>query len=153
VNDSKRELDQLQSELRDAYQALDRAFVDEASSWRWSVGPIRVAGKVPADTITTIFVLLNVACFAIGTAFSLLGGILVSLGVALIVGSIFSISAFVSQLWAVAFQRSYELEKKVFGENLEEIKALASKCVTLSEQVKALTDQRDQAVPKPEEGN
>jgi hypothetical protein len=51
--------------------------------------------------------LLNLACFIAGIAFIFLGGVMATVGVALLVGALFSEGAYVGQLWTIAAQNSY----------------------------------------------
>jgi hypothetical protein len=67
-------------------------------------------------------VLLSGGALALGIVLSLLGRSLESLGVALVVGAIFSFGAFISQFWAVSSQREFETRTAVFGE-IDELKA------------------------------
>jgi hypothetical protein len=144
VNDSSPEIDQLVRDLQGVERTLHKALRDKAETWGLSVGPIRIQGTFSDESITIIFVVLNAACFALGVAFSLHGGTLNSLGVSLIVGSIFGIGAFVGQLWAVSYQRQREVYGKVFGEDFESLKALAAKRAEILEQIRTIYSQLDQ---------
>ena len=144
VNDSTSEIDRLLRDLREVERALATAFMEEAAGWGVGVGPIRIQGIFTPELITIIFVVFNALCFVLGVVFSLLGGTLSSLGVSLVVGSIFAVSAFVAQLWAVSYQRAKEVRRKVFGDDLEKLRDLAGERANILEQIKEMSGQLDQ---------
>ena len=146
VDETNPEMDRLLRDSRDVDQALRAAYVKETAAWRIGLGGIRIRGTFPSNSIAVIFVALNAVLFALGVVFSLLGGTLNSLGVSLIVGSVFAASAFVAQFWAVSYQRGVEVYREIFGDGLGELRDLASKRAEILEKIRVIADNTDPKV-------
>jgi len=139
VDNARAELSQLYEDLR----VVDDAFWEEwryiEPKWHLSIGPIRVQSAVGSQLIVRVFILFNAACFAAGIALVLAGGLLASIGVALIVGVLFSFGAFITQFWAVATQAEHELSSRIHDEGrLSKLQHLASKRAKLMRDIDKL---------------
>jgi len=142
VDDSRSDLDELRSQLEARLQKLDDDVTKVTSSYSWELVGIKRPHIWGTQKIAVAYVLLSVGALALGIAFSLLGRALESLGVALVVGAIFSFGAFIAQFWAVASQREFETRTEVFGE-IDELKArFKQEVVPLAERVRALESQQ-----------
>jgi hypothetical protein len=146
VDEKNAEMDRLLRDLQDADRTLDAVYMKETADWRIGLGDIRIRGNFPSNSIAVIFVAFNAVLFALGIFFSLLGGTLNSLGVSLIVGSLFAASAFVAQFWAVSYQRGVEVYREIFGDGLGELRDLASKRAEILEKIRTITDSADPKV-------
>ena len=142
MTESNSELDQLIKQFKDTDEALSEGLQKEASWWSWRIGRIGIQRVFPSGLITLVYVLFNVITFVLGVIFSLLGGVFNSLGIALVVGSIFSAGTFVTQFWAVAVQRENETWAQVTG-SLDNLKYLAKKRAALRESIELLVSQRE----------
>ena len=74
------------------------------SRWRVKFFPFDIT-VTKVESIALVYVAFNVVCFVLGIAFVFLGGVLTSLGVAMIVGALFSFGAFWAQIWAISMQK------------------------------------------------
>jgi hypothetical protein len=138
VDESPRELDELRSQLEARFQELNDDLTKVTSSYSWQLVGIKKPHIWGTQKIAVAYVLLSGGAMAIGIVLSLLGRSLESLGVALVVGAIFSFGAFVAQFWAVASQREFETRSAVFGE-IDELKARYNKeVIPLAERIQAL---------------
>ena len=134
-----KELDRLYEELRMAEDAFSREFHSEVMTWRYSVGPVRLRAVATSKLITNVYILFNIICFVAGVIFIFIGGITASLGVALVVGALFSFGAFIAQLWNVAQQREYEVLNNIFGRSkTAHLRELGEKCIELEERIERL---------------
>lgn len=144
MNESKSEADQLLSELRDIDRLLMDGLLEESSHWSIGAGRFRVQGIFSPNLIAVIFLVFNSGCLAGGIVFSLLGGTLNSLGISLVVGSVFAMSAFIAQLWTVSYQRSRDVLREVFGDDFEELKNLAARRAEVVNRITALARPPDE---------
>lgn len=146
MDEKNAEMDRLLRDLQDVDRTLDAAYMKETADWRLGLDGIRVRGNFPSNSIAVIFVSFNAVLFALGIVFSLLGGTLNSLGVSLIVGSVFAASAFVAQFWAVSYQRGVEVYREIFGDGLGELRDLANKRAEILAKIRAIADSADPKV-------
>jgi hypothetical protein len=61
-------------------------------------------------------------CLVAGVVFIPFGGALQSLGIALIVGSLFSFGAFVAQFWAIQVEKEREVFNRAFDTTCKDIR-------------------------------
>jgi hypothetical protein len=69
------------------------------ATWGGRLGSRDISIPASSHVIVAIYVLFNVACLAVGVAFTLQHGVLQTLGIALVVGGLFSFGTFVAQWW------------------------------------------------------
>jgi fatty acid desaturase len=131
-----------QRRLREEIQAVGDELWNElnrGSWWHFSFGPIKVQRRVESGFITRVYVAFNAVCFTAGVVLVFFGDIAASVGVALIVGALFSFGAFVSQFWAVVAQQEHELIKELEGDDrLARLRELRKKQVELSGRLNGL---------------
>jgi hypothetical protein len=111
VEDS--ELSQLREKLQATEQELNEGY-SQAISWGWELVGMKER-PLPTGYIAALYVLFNFAALVAGVVCTILGNGLDSLGVALVVGSIFGFGAFIAQFWTVAAQREYDTYNQVTG--------------------------------------
>ena len=141
VDDTQR--DQLEKELRLAIEALDRERRRLESGGPYKFGP--VVFRTSLRLFSIVYAAFDAACFAAGVTFVLLSGVFQALGVALIVGSLFSISAFVGQFWDHAWQVKQRTYDRAFDSAYDdvryaELQRLAKAAWEISEQIKSLRE-------------
>lgn len=124
-----------QERLREELHVVNRAFGKEAKrllpKWRLSFGPVVLQSSVDPENIARIYILFNIACLVAGIILIFFKGTFQVLGIALIVGGLFSFGAFVAQLWTVAVQRGHETLDRAIGrayddEKYAELRRLAA---------------------------
>lgn len=135
-------------QLREELEAVEREFWTEWGRTRprlgFSLGPLRIWHQIGSMFIARVYFLFNTACFIAGVALAFLGGVFASIGVALIVGALFSFGAFVSQVWAVVAQHDRELLDQLAPDpQLEKLRDLGVKRAELFRR----WDNSDQASP------
>jgi hypothetical protein len=113
------------------------------STWVGRLGPFSLSVPVKSQVIVAIYVLFNVACFAIGVAFTLQHGALQALGIALVVGGLFSFGAFTAQWWDHVWQDQNNTMDRAFNsgyhdKRYEELQRLAKEWVDAYEKLEAL---------------
>ena len=90
--------------------------------------------------------LLNLACFIAGITFIFLGGVIETVGVAMLVGALFSEGAFVGQLWTITAQNNYMVYYRLWGEErFARLEDLKERMANLSDQVDRV---REEAPPQ-----
>lgn len=107
MNDFTGDINRLRKELQDAEGEFWREFGDSAQRWQITLGPVHVRASIGSGFITRFYVFFNICCLTAGVVLTLLGGVATSLGVALVVGALFSFGAFLTQFWAVAAEREH----------------------------------------------
>jgi hypothetical protein len=114
MNDSNTELRRLREELRVADDEFFKAWASLTDNqWVFSFGPVRLQREIASTFLGQVYVIFNGACFVAGIVLCFLSGVPAEIGVALIVGALFSFGAFVSQFWAVVTQRRWEILDQV----------------------------------------
>jgi len=87
-------------------------------------------------TLSRIVNYSNLACFVTGLVFAFLGGTISTVGVALLVGALFSEGAFMGQLWTITVQNRYIAFDRLWGgESFTRMEQLKEKVTDLSERV------------------
>lgn len=95
--------------------------------------------QVEVISISWIVQLLNFVCFVAGISIIFLGGVMQTIGVSLIVGSLFAEGAFVGQWWAITAQNNYMAYYRLWGdEKFARLEELKEKMAQLSEQANRL---------------
>jgi hypothetical protein len=146
----------LQEEIRNTEEAIDNEIERLLPEWQVSIGRLNFSSAIGSEGITVIYVLFNSLCFILGVIFILLGGVLQVLGVALVVGGLFSFGAFVVQFWAIAVQRENEITERAIGnlyeeESYEEIRRLLKEYRDLNERLKSQLGSGDKRKSPPTE--
>jgi len=141
VDENKAEETQLQEELRRADEAFRTEYKRLLGIWQFGFGKIGVRAPAHAGFITSIYILFNFLCFAAGVIFALFKGALQSIGIALIVGGLFSFGAFVAQFWAIQVERENEVFNRAFDSTYKDIRykefqRLGKRVWELSEKIK-----------------
>jgi hypothetical protein len=122
ADDAKARKSHSQEELRLAEEALRAEYDRQLGMWQFGFGKLRIRAAVHSQFITFTYVLFNLLCFVAGIVFIPFGGALQSLGVALIVGGLFSFGAFVSQFWAIQVEREREVFDRAFDVTYKDIR-------------------------------
>jgi hypothetical protein len=141
VDDSSAELDRLHEQLQAADEALKAALLRTAGEWKIVIGPVRLQAVVGTNSILLVYALFNTVCLTAGVVFSFARGTLASLGLALVVGALFSFGAFVAQFWAVTHQRESETVDRAYGGDDEitvNLKRLVKKRAELVDRIERL---------------
>lgn len=134
MNDFTSNINQLRKELQDAEDEFWREFGKSAQRWQITLGPVHISASIGSGFITRTYVLFNACCLIAGAILALLGGIATSLGVALVVGALFSFGAFLTQFWAVAAEREHSTLALIDRDEVAaRLKQLADKRSALAE--------------------
>ncbi len=153
MSDSSSELKQLHKDLCDTDKALEEGLRKEASTWSWGIGRLKTGPRtIYPTTVATIFAILIVLALISGILLISLGVQSGNLGGPLIVGALFSAGAFVSQFWAVGYQRYQEIRNFVFENEWNDVKELAQKKAMLLKEIEKLQGSADKLHHKPKEG-
>ena len=87
------------AELQEQLARLEEEYWRIADpGWRVDIGRVRAHRRYGSQAFAKVFVLFNVVLFAVGIALSFGGGTVASLGVAVVVGSLFSFGAFLTEV-------------------------------------------------------
>ena len=122
TGDTQARKSQLQEELRLAEEAFRTEYDGLLGAWQLGVSKLRVRAAVHSQFITLTYVLFNLLCFVAGVVFIPFGGALQSLGIALIVGGLFSFGAFVAQFWAIQVEKEREVFNRAFDTTYKDIR-------------------------------
>ena len=114
MSDSQSEVDQLTAELQSIDAEIDREVARLSSHWTIDFGRFKLS-VTGAKTITLIYMVFNSTLFTLGVVFTFLRGVFANLGVALIVGAIFSFSTLIAQVWSVSVQNASNIVAQAFG--------------------------------------
>jgi len=145
MNYPELEKDRLERELQLAKTAFQKEYKSFSSSWSVTLGSFSVKARIGTESIIGAFVAFNALCFAVGIVFSLQEGALQAVGVALIVGGLFSFGTFMAQWWDHAWQRQNDAINGAFEkERYENLRRLAGKARKLSEEIDGLPNSSDQ---------
>ncbi len=154
MGDISSELANLRQELRDIDEAFWREFYRTFARWNIGVGSFRINAPATSAQLAIGFFLFNSMCFAVGIIFTVLGGVWTALGVAMIVGSLFSFGTFVAQLWVVHRQRAAEVIDRLYGLRTEyaDLERLGRMRKDLLDRIEKLSDslETSQASESPE---
>ena len=143
MDDVGSELAHLHEELRKTEVAFWKEFDRTVARWDLRIGPLRFTTPVTPKMLALIYLLFNALCFVAGAVFAVFGGVWAALGVALIVGSLFSYGAFVGQSWVIVRQRAIGIFDRVVGDTTyAELERLAGVHRGLLDQIESLNDPR-----------
>jgi hypothetical protein len=141
VEGSGEELDGLHEELRSALREFEQL------RGRWTsvnvISPIGPRGlrhfQMGPLLISYIVNLGNLTCFATGLVFAFLGGAISTVGIALLVGALFSEGAFLGQAWTITAQSEYAMSERLWGDEFyTHLMQLKEKIIALSDRVEDL---------------
>jgi hypothetical protein len=139
-DDSER-LDRLRS-LRKAQEELLREFDREIqSTWQIYVGRFNVPLQLSSGDFSWIYVGLDIAAFAFGIVCIFLGHSWRELGVALIVGAMFGIGAFVGQLLSVQLTTEEHQKDLLWRDSLTQ--KYAAQLSKIDERISALGHEKE----------
>jgi hypothetical protein len=138
--DMSTELHQLLEELR-AVDAEFNAELERISGvWNFALGPFTIRRPASAKFVTQIYGVFNAACFIAGITLASIGGVFAAIGVAMIVGALFSVGAFVAQFWTVQAQDEINIQRKISGDGYQaKLKALEAKRLALFRRIEKLS--------------
>jgi hypothetical protein len=122
TGDAQARKSQLQEELRLAEEAFQAEHDNLLGVWQFGFSKLRIRAAVDSEFITLTYVLFNLLCFVAGVVFIPFGGALQSLGIALIVGGLFSFGAFVAQFWAIQVGKEREVFNRAFDTTYKDIR-------------------------------
>jgi hypothetical protein len=154
VDTSQEPREQLQHELYLTRQEFRAEYDRLLPQWKFGVGVrgrgIGIRARTRSGHITGIYILFNVVFFAAGIGFIFVKGVLQTLGIALVVGSLFSFGTFVSQFWMLETQREHDVSDRAFDEGYEdarykEIQRLAKKEWELSKKMESFDSSQSKA--------
>lgn len=137
---------ELRKMLRKAQQAYQQEFDRLTPSWKFTIGPLRFQRHIGSTTITWVYTGFNFICLAAGIAATLARGIWTSLGVALVVGALFSFGTFVAQWWVVEMGREDKIADNL-GTDPEEYAKLIELRARYSEWASLLRQTEGEARP------
>jgi hypothetical protein len=113
MNSREMSRDELHSELRLAAERLWAEY--RRVGPQWSAGnPARPQVRINSALFAMIYALFNSVCLIFGLIFVFFKGATQALGIALVVGSLFSFGAFVAQFWSAAMQREADAIDRAF---------------------------------------
>jgi hypothetical protein len=129
MSDESAEPGQLRAELQVVEKEFDARWRTQMGRWGFHLGPFKMAHYVSAMFIVQVYVVFNVACFFSGVGLAFIGGVFTTIGIAVMVGALFSFGAFVAQFWAVRVQQNIDLNRKIYQDEADfvELKELAKK--------------------------
>lgn len=114
--DRSAERRQLLEEIRVIDAKINTELERISGVWNFSLGPFKMTRKASAMFITQIYTVFNMACLIAGIALAFIGSTFTAIGVALIVGAVFSFGTFATQLWAVQAQDEINIQRKLSGD-------------------------------------
>jgi hypothetical protein len=92
-------------------------FVASASAWRIRIGPIAYRRRVSAEFVFLLFTSFHIAGGVSGALLIVFGKARIqSLGIALLVGSLFAFGSFLAQFWSEILKREHDAQELVFGD-------------------------------------
>ena len=130
--------------IRQLHQELDAADTKIASQigqltsrWQLRGGPVRISAVVSSGRITWVIIVFNTVCLVLGAVLIISGGATrIALGIAIVVGAVFSFGAFLTQFWAVAVTRELETGDRLFADSrFKDLKLLINERERLSQQI------------------
>jgi len=115
MTDPGTELDRLRRELKDTEVEFWKLHWDLAKGWLGVFGPPTIRRPGSPVFIVQVFILFNIACFAIGAWLIFTSRAAHELGIAMVVGSIFAFGSFIGQLVSIAYARTSEITQQITG--------------------------------------
>jgi hypothetical protein len=97
----------------------DRLYKRMANQWSLSIGPKRLTRNVSSQAIFWLYVSFLAAAALTGTLLIVLNVVL-PMGIALLVGSLFAGGSFVSQVWSLTLQSERKAHDSVYGDMIQE---------------------------------
>jgi hypothetical protein len=145
VDDFRQQQDQLEKELQRANEELSKEYRSMTAGWGARFGPLVISVRASAEIITISYVLFNIICFVVGVVFTLQDNVLRTLGIALVVGGLFSGGTFMAQWWDHAWQRQNATIDRAFNlgyddKRYAELQRLAKEVGELYEKLKSLPE-------------
>ena len=112
------------------------------------LGPFRKSNTISLEVLIAGYVLFNIICFATGIGFIFLKGAFQALGIALVVGSVFSFGTSMAQWWDHAWQKQKDVLDRAYGDIryvklrrlVKECKKLDKECDKLDEKLNSLAE-------------
>jgi hypothetical protein len=135
------ELSRLNEDLKDAIREFDQEFERFTSiNATIPIFPRRLRNfKMGAELLSRIVNLGNLACFVTGLVCAVIGGNLLAVGVALVVGSLFSEGAFIGQLWTMSYQNQHAVSSRLWGDEVfTRLTRLKTRIIDMSERIDIL---------------
>jgi hypothetical protein len=106
-----------QSELeRELNQVSTDMWAVVGQSWGIKVGPIRVRRRIGSQLFAKLYVLFNLGLAMLGGLLIFAGESASDLGIALVVGALFSFGAFLTEVWSQTVDGEQEALDAIFGE-------------------------------------
>ena len=96
------ELEERLAQIEEEYGAI------ADPGWQVRVGRVHFRRRYGSQTFAKLFVSFNAVLFASGVALSVAGGTLASLGIAVVVGTLFSFGSFLTEVWSQTLDREDE---------------------------------------------
>jgi hypothetical protein len=135
---------QLESDLRRSGNEFNKEYRSVAETWWMGIGPLKMTATIGTSEIGLIYICFNMICFAAGIAFTLASGALQALGIALVVGGLFSFGTFMAQWWDHSWQRNNATIDRAFDSNYadkrySELQRLAKERLELERKLEELS--------------
>jgi hypothetical protein len=135
MSDSNSEIDQLKAERRAARKEIDREIGRLSTRWGLARSPFRLYIVSP-DRINLSYWIFLTICLVAGIVCTFQKEPVRTLGVSLVVGSLFAGGAVVGQVWAFAFQERHSLLEKALGdERTKDLEHLGEKFWELQKRI------------------
>jgi hypothetical protein len=93
--------------------------------WNLALGPVRISRHLNSMSVAWLVVGFNLVLATVGAFMIFAPDPLRSLGIALVVGALFAIGAFIAQVWAAQVAREYILCEEEIREKVREIRELS----------------------------
>jgi hypothetical protein len=135
---SDQELYQLKEELHAAIHEFDQKLSSMTSLYVLiqTGARRRRIFYISTQSLSWIINILNLTCFTTGFIFAFLGGAISTVGIALLVGALFSEGAFVGQMWTLAAQNRSDISNRLWGDDMaSSLTQLKDKIADLSQRV------------------
>jgi hypothetical protein len=129
-------------ELQRNLDSMEQVLFDETrkltSVWRIGIGRFSTYRIIGSGELSFIYFTLAGCCLVAGIVLTLYGTVAQNVGVALIVGSIFSIGSFAAQVWTVTAQQERSVSERVQGvdPHIAALQEMHKEIIRLSDQIK-----------------
>jgi hypothetical protein len=131
-------------ELKRNLDAMEKALFDQTrkltSTWRLGAGKFVSYPVVGSGQISFMYFIFSGCCFIAGIVLTLYGTVAQNVGVALIVGSILSLGAFVAQFWTVTAQQERNIAERIQGVDprIAELQEMYREIIQLSDRIRSM---------------
>jgi hypothetical protein len=98
--------------------------------WRLQMGRLQMRRRVGSQTFAKLFASFNIVLFIGGVVLSFNEGTLASLGIAIVVGTLFSVGSFLTEVWSQTVDRESERRNEQIREDMTELLRLRRGVVT-----------------------